>query len=183
MIYVMPPEKVVVVHDEARHVRRMSLFGVSFDRSCKLKSTRVAHKIHTLSYVIQAEHDRHQKATKQHNNSEDQFLDALLLVRQVRLMSRLLIAAALLLCLGFVHRIIYRLFLHPLSAIPGPQFARTSRVWLLVQAIRGRTHISHLEVHRKYGPVVRVGPDAVLLASPQLGPLYYSWDKVVLPYC
>ncbi|KAJ9627627.1 hypothetical protein H2203_002839 [Taxawa tesnikishii (nom. ined.)] len=89
----------------------------------------------------------------------------------------LLANACLLLLVALVSRAVYRLYFHPLSRIPGPFLARVSRLWLLVHAARGETHIAQLAVHRRYGPVVRVGPDHVLLADPQYGPQYYSWDK------
>lgn len=76
----------------------------------------------------------------------------------------------------------YRLF-HSLANIPGPFLASFSRLWLLIQTLGGQQHISHLKVHEKYGPIVRVGPNHILLSDPKHGPWYYSLDKSDWWYC
>jgi hypothetical protein len=39
----------------------------------------------------------------------------------------------------------------PLKRIPGPFFARFSRLWLLAQYHKGNYHFTNIELHRKYG--------------------------------
>jgi len=72
--------------------------------------------------------------------------------------------------------IYYRVF-HPLSKVPRPFLASFSRVWLLYHALSGQPHLAHIAAHHKYGPIVRAGPNHVLLSDPKHGPMYYSWDK------
>ena len=50
----------------------------------------------------------------------------------------------------------YRLWLHPLSHIPGPFFARCSTLWLNYHYIRGTWHNDIRILHETYGPVVRI---------------------------
>ncbi|KAF7846365.1 hypothetical protein BT93_L4496 [Corymbia citriodora subsp. variegata] len=80
-------------------------------------------------------------------------------------------------------RILYRRNFHPLAHIPGLFLASFSRLWLLYHTLRGEQHISHLAVHARYGPVVRVGPNHILLSDPDRGPWYYSLDKSDWWYC
>lgn len=55
--------------------------------------------------------------------------------------------------------IIYRLTLHPLAKYSGPLLWRIS-IWPTVWACAsGRRHLMLLDIHKKYGPVVRIGPN------------------------
>ncbi|PVI00580.1 cytochrome P450 [Periconia macrospinosa] len=52
-----------------------------------------------------------------------------------------------------------RAYVSKKQGIPGPFLARFSRLWYLHQ-IRKRTfHLSNIELHKKYGPVVRIAPN------------------------
>ncbi|CAN9251030.1 unnamed protein product [Alternaria alternata] len=56
---------------------------------------------------------------------------------------------------------IYRVYFHPLSSFPGPLSYKISGWPLLRQAYIGNRHICHLLDHQKYGPVVRISPNAL----------------------
>lgn len=62
---------------------------------------------------------------------------------------------------------IYNIFFHPLSKFPGP------RLWVAFQfpkaysASSGRLPYKVLELHQKYGEVVRIGPNDLAFANPQ----------------
>lgn len=88
------------------------------------------------------------------------------------------IAVIVIVCVvALISRAIYRRHIHPLSHIPGPYLASITRLWLLFHALRGEQHRVHLAVHKKYGSVVRVGPNHILLSDPAHGPRYYTWEK------
>ncbi|CAI6094878.1 unnamed protein product [Clonostachys chloroleuca] len=53
----------------------------------------------------------------------------------------------------------YRLFFHPFSSVPGPRLAAISSVWYAVQIRNGQAVALGKSLHKKYGPVVRVGPN------------------------
>lgn len=61
----------------------------------------------------------------------------------------------------------YRLYLSPLRRIPGPFLAALTDVWRLLMVLRGRPQEEQLELHCKYGPVVRLGPNVISFADPQ----------------
>ncbi|KAF9254840.1 cytochrome P450 [Marasmius fiardii PR-910] len=50
---------------------------------------------------------------------------------------------------------------HPLAKVPGPTLAKMSKLWGLWACWTGRQHLINKELHDKYGPVVRVGPNEI----------------------
>jgi hypothetical protein len=70
--------------------------------------------------------------------------------------------------------VVYRLFFHPLSSIPGPRLARTTRLWLVWHTRKGKNHILMPALHKRYGPIVRIAPDQVLVCSEDAVRLAYS---------
>jgi benzoate 4-monooxygenase len=52
-----------------------------------------------------------------------------------------------------------------LRDIPGPFFAKFTRLWLLLQARQGKRYLSVDEAHKKYGKLVRIQPDHVSVAD------------------
>lgn len=57
--------------------------------------------------------------------------------------------------------IIYRIFFHPLRKIPGPFVASFTELWRTRRYFLGNWHQDILDLHRKYGPVVRLAPNEV----------------------
>ncbi|PWN92576.1 cytochrome P450 [Acaromyces ingoldii] len=55
----------------------------------------------------------------------------------------------------------YAVFLHPLAGVPGPRLAKVTRGWHTYKCFKGQWHQVILDLHEKYGPVVRIAPDEV----------------------
>ncbi|KAF5366924.1 hypothetical protein D9757_010825 [Collybiopsis confluens] len=56
--------------------------------------------------------------------------------------------------------VLYRLSpFHPLAKIPGPWIFKVSKFWLVYIRLTGRHHLVYKELHDKYGPFVRIGPN------------------------
>ncbi|EJD00159.1 high nitrogen upregulated cytochrome P450 monooxygenase 2 [Fomitiporia mediterranea MF3/22] len=56
--------------------------------------------------------------------------------------------------------VIYRLSpWHPLAKYPGPFLAKITKLWGLSKMAKGKNHLMHKELHEKYGPYVRIGPN------------------------
>lgn len=53
--------------------------------------------------------------------------------------------------------VLYRVLFHPLRRIPGPFWARITKIPSMVIARRGKMHELQTEWARKYGPIVRIG--------------------------
>jgi hypothetical protein len=57
--------------------------------------------------------------------------------------------------------ILYRVYFHPFAGIPGPQLAAITGLWRSYYYARGSWHDDILELHSKYGRVVRIAPNEV----------------------
>lgn len=60
---------------------------------------------------------------------------------------------------------IYNLLFHPLRAYPGPLFNKVSRLPYCFNILRGTHSFRILQLHKRYGPVVRVAPDELSFAD------------------
>ncbi|OJJ06598.1 hypothetical protein ASPVEDRAFT_45955 [Aspergillus versicolor CBS 583.65] len=62
--------------------------------------------------------------------------------------------------------IIYARTLHPYAKYPGPFLASISRSWIVMEVIRGQSHKTQAELHKKHGPVIRIAPNEVAISDP-----------------
>lgn len=70
---------------------------------------------------------------------------------------------------------IYRLYLHPLRHIPGPKLAALTGWYETYYDViqPGQYNFKLLDLHKKYGPILRVNPEEVHIADPDfLGEIY-----------
>ncbi|KAI1469876.1 cytochrome P450 [Daldinia caldariorum] len=74
----------------------------------------------------------------------------------------------LLIPLFIVLRILYRRYASPLREYPGPFLASFSRIWKVMSTVSEQTHLHHIELHRKYGPIVRISPNELSFSSPSV---------------
>lgn len=65
--------------------------------------------------------------------------------------------------------ILYRIGpLHPLNKFPGPFSARISSLWLCFQVSpQKQAHLTMLDIHQKYGKIVRVGSNDLSIVHPK----------------
>ncbi|EXJ75668.1 uncharacterized protein A1O5_00175 [Cladophialophora psammophila CBS 110553] len=84
------------------------------------------------------------------------------------------LAALVALITGYI---LYSTFFDPLRNIPGPFLARRLPGWLAYQAFTCNTETAILEVHAKYGDVVRVGPNTVLAGSAEAVPKVLGYGE------
>lgn len=70
--------------------------------------------------------------------------------------------------------LIYQACLHPLAQIPGPPSARFSGWWRSKRYARGSWHDDVLELHRKYGRVVRIAPNEVAVVDATVAKQLYG---------
>ncbi|KAK6211426.1 cytochrome P450 [Colletotrichum tabaci] len=59
----------------------------------------------------------------------------------------------------YLGNVVYLLFFHPLAKFPGPIWMRISRVPFCYKLCVGSLPFDMLDLHKKYGPVVRIAPD------------------------
>lgn len=72
---------------------------------------------------------------------------------------------------------IYNVTLHPLANYPGPLLYAGSNIPSVISRIRGRPVHKMLELHQKYGPVVRYAPNEVTYISAQAWKDIYGHRK------
>jgi hypothetical protein len=98
------------------------------------------------------------------------------LIDQIRLLSVGQIAQiAIVLPLGYVFLgAIYRRYFHPLSKYPGPFFASITRWWMVTQIFEAKHERNIRALHKKYGPIVRIAPNEVVISDPEAVKTIYS---------
>ncbi|KAB8230873.1 cytochrome P450 [Aspergillus alliaceus] len=64
-----------------------------------------------------------------------------------------------------------------LSGIPGPSLAAYTRLWKLYDVWKGDNHHTEINLHRKYGPLVRIGPRHISVSDPKAIPIIYGFNK------
>ncbi|KAK3391298.1 cytochrome P450 [Podospora didyma] len=77
----------------------------------------------------------------------------------------------------FVSRALYKRYASPLRKYPGPFLASFSRLWMFWSTWSGQTHLDHIALHKKYGPIVRITPNELSLASPEAARTLLSAGK------
>ncbi|PIL32262.1 cytochrome P450 [Ganoderma sinense ZZ0214-1] len=66
---------------------------------------------------------------------------------------------------------------HPLASYPGPLLAKTTSLWLTYVSSTGKRYAILDSLHARYGPFLRIGPNALSINSPSAVPLYTSAEK------
>ncbi|CAJ2507266.1 Uu.00g084520.m01.CDS01 [Anthostomella pinea] len=99
--------------------------------------------------------------------------------------TRLLALAALSLFIAAAVVVAYRLFFHPLSRFPGPRLAASTGLYeayfqCLVEG-GGRYWIKINEMHKQYGPIVRINPWEVHIADSDWNAVYKYSAKASKP--
>lgn len=65
---------------------------------------------------------------------------------------------ALLACGLFMLYFVFDFIRDPLRDIPGPLLARFTRFWYFIEIYKGSFEVTNVELHKKYGPIVRIAP-------------------------
>lgn len=73
-----------------------------------------------------------------------------------------------------VLRLLANRFKPGLSKIPGPTIAAYTRLWRLYDVWKGDAHNTAIRLHRKHGPLVRIGPKHISVGDPKAIPVIYG---------
>ena len=86
----------------------------------------------------------------------------------------LLLTASILLTVTATFYLVRQYRKNGLNRYPGPWLAKFTKLWLRFN-VKTNQHQHHLlKLHRKYGPVVRIGPNNLSIASPDYVALIYG---------
>ena len=77
--------------------------------------------------------------------------------------------------------LVYQRFFHPLSDFPGPFLASITDVWQVYQFVTLKQPYNLTDLHEKYGPFVRYGPDKLSVTSEDAIPLIYQKGGKTMP--
>lgn len=79
-------------------------------------------------------------------------------------------------------RLLWNYIQFPLKSFPGPNLTSFTDLWRMLAVCNGRFHVTHNELHRRYGPAVHMGPNILSLSGPGLIRFLYKtkdpWLKV-----
>ncbi|EXA37042.1 hypothetical protein FOVG_11340 [Fusarium oxysporum f. sp. pisi HDV247] len=64
----------------------------------------------------------------------------------------------------------------PLRPYPGPLFAKWTNLWRLYQVRTQKYQWTIQDLHKKYGPIIRIGPNLLDLDYPELIKIIYGTD-------
>ncbi|KAK1764513.1 cytochrome P450 [Phialemonium atrogriseum] len=67
----------------------------------------------------------------------------------------------------FLIRVVARRWWSPLRQVPGPWLAAYTRLWKLYHTSRDNMELVNIDLHRRYGPIVRIAPHEVSIDDPE----------------
>ncbi|QPH02985.1 hypothetical protein C2857_007205 [Epichloe festucae Fl1] len=131
--------------------------------------TFIAGTLSHVAYFFHGEHHMHGFAYLQVHTAL--FMTSTFLLYRLglplveALLQTLLYDGFFLACL-FGSLLVYRAFLNPLNAFPGPFIARIATFWISFRIERLRMYKAFEELHEKYGYFVRVGSQEISITHP-----------------
>ncbi|KAI0426235.1 cytochrome P450 [Xylaria sp. FL1042] len=103
---------------------------------------------------------------------------------QHTLLSFARVSILILLTISFVRQcltIVYNLYFHPLSRVPGPRLWIAFPILRKYRMVRGDADFRIRDLHAKYGEVLRVSPNEVLFLNPQAWKDIYGHGHAEFP--
>ncbi|OQE24211.1 hypothetical protein PENFLA_c010G02605 [Penicillium flavigenum] len=93
---------------------------------------------------------------------------------------RVLVALGAVYTAAFLVKAIYRITFHPLAKFPGPFLCRISYIYQIYSEayLNGRMLERLPDLHKKYGPIVRINPNEVHLEDPDLYHVIYRQNTL-----
>ncbi|KAM0241478.1 hypothetical protein ACHAP5_007517 [Fusarium lateritium] len=73
--------------------------------------------------------------------------------------------------------ILYNVLFSPLKNVPGPILARFTDLWYVNRVRKGQFERDNIALHRKYGPIVRYGPNRYSFNHPEAAQIIYGVGK------
>lgn len=68
-------------------------------------------------------------------------------------------------------------YYHGLNKYPGPFLASLTDWWRFIDVYKRRPERTHIALHKKYGPVVRLGPNTLSFSDPEALKTIYGLNK------
>ena len=75
--------------------------------------------------------------------------------------------------------VVWTLYISAYRKIPGPFLAKFTDLWRLLSALSRQPEVAQRQLHEKYGPVVRLGPNMISVSDPAMIDEIYSRKTVL----
>jgi hypothetical protein len=79
-----------------------------------------------------------------------------------------------LLLVALIAWLLHNKYGHGINSIPGPVAASVTNLWRLALVTGRRPDLEHIKLHRKYGSIVRLGPNVVSVSDPNAVKVIYA---------
>ncbi|KAJ6083488.1 hypothetical protein N7467_007623 [Penicillium canescens] len=79
-----------------------------------------------------------------------------------------------LLLVALIAWLLHNKYGHGINSIPGPVAASVTNLWRLALVTGRRPELEHIKLHRKYGSIVRLGPNVVSVSDPNAVKVIYA---------
>lgn len=86
---------------------------------------------------------------------------------------QLALVASVLLTISLLSSCVISYFRPGLRELPGPVLARFTLLWKVWIHIKGDGHVVYQNIHKRYGPIVRTGPNSVSIGDAAMIPKIY----------
>lgn len=96
---------------------------------------------------------------------------------------QVLIFVSILSLLAVLGLIAHATYLSRLKNFPGPLLASLTDFYLLRKVAAGNCHTLFNDLHAKYGPIVRTGPNKLSIGDPEAVPIIYGANNRFLKAC
>jgi hypothetical protein len=80
-------------------------------------------------------------------------------------------------------RLLANRFKRGLRDIPGPAIAKYSRLWKFYSVWKGDHHLTEIDLHRKHGSLVRIGPNHISVGDPSAISTIYGLNRGFTKVC
>ena len=80
----------------------------------------------------------------------------------------------------FLTRALWNYLNSPLKHFPGNSISLFSNVWRFLDVLSRKAQVTHIELYKKHGDAVRMGPNTVMISDPDLIPTIFTTRKAWL---
>jgi hypothetical protein len=95
----------------------------------------------------------------------------------IKILDILLVYWPLTFFLASITYLVHNKYYHGLNKYPGPWLAAYTDWWRFFDAYSRKAEKTHIALHRRYGDIVRVGPNTLSFADPRALKTIYGLNK------
>ena len=78
---------------------------------------------------------------------------------------------------------LYQAYTSPLRDVKGPWLARFTRLWYAMSSYSRKSHEIHTDLHKKYGPIVRIAPNDYSIDDLEASKIIYRSRDPLVKVC